>query len=108
MKTTKQSKSTAISLTDVRVVARTYKVSWQEHLGAQGETDHHLLTIKIETGKAKEQEQDTVFHEVLHAVDYTMQAKLSERQVATMATGLLAVLKENPSLVEYLLDKSGL
>jgi len=105
MKTTKQSKSTATCPTEVKIVGKTYKIEWLEHLANQGETFHAIQTIKIEiTDKAKEQMQDTVLHEVMHGIDYAMQAKLSERQVTVMATGLLAVLKENPNLMRYLLE----
>ena len=53
-------------------------------------------------------EQDTVLHEVLHAIlrqqgrPYT---KAEELHVTALAPGLLSVLQENPALVRYLTKK---
>lgn len=103
-----KSKSTAICPTEVRIVGRTYAIEFIDGFHLAGECSNGKQRIKIESGNASSYERDTVLHEILHAIDYNMQSKMNERQVATMASGLLAVLQENPSLVEYLLDKSGL
>lgn len=46
---------------------------------------------------------DTVFHELTHAVDEILLLGLKERQVHLIASGLLAVLKQNKKLAEWLL-----
>jgi hypothetical protein len=46
-----------------------------------------------------------LLHEVCHAVDDAMDCKMKETQVKKLATGLLAVLKDNPQLAAYLRRK---
>jgi len=70
--------------------------------GLNGECDVDKQQIFVRDGQPLESEQDTVLHELLHAVDEAMGLKLKESQVKGAATGLLAVLKDNPSLVTYL------
>jgi hypothetical protein len=103
-----KSKSTATCPTKISILSKVYRVDRQDKAENQGLCLNQQLVIAIQTGNALGQEQDTVLHEVLHAVDYAMQTKMNERQIAAIATGLLSVLKENPSLVEYLLDSSSM
>jgi hypothetical protein len=48
--------------------------------------------------------RDTLLHEILHAVDIEMQTRMGERRVRLIATGLLAVLRQNPALASYLTE----
>jgi hypothetical protein len=75
--------------------------------GLNGECDTDKQKILVRDGQPLESEQDTLLHEVLHAVDEAMGLKLKEYQVKGAATGLLAVLKRNPALVAYLRKKNG-
>lgn len=52
---------------------------------------------------AKEQSQDSMLHELIHAVDESLCLGMRERQVFALAAGLLAVLKDNPALTEWIL-----
>lgn len=67
-----------------------------------GRCDSDKQEIYVEKGQPLESEQDTVLHEVLHAVDHAFCIALTELQVRQTATGLLAVLKDNPEFLEYL------
>lgn len=71
-----------------------------------GECDTDKQVIRVRDGQPLESEQDTLLHELMHAVDEAVDAKLKESQVKRLATGLLAVLKENPTLVAYLRRKN--
>lgn len=73
--------------------------------GLNGECDSDKQQILVRDGQPLESEQDTLLHEVLHAIDEAMGLKLKEAQVKGAATGLLAVLKDNPALVAYLRRK---
>lgn len=75
--------------------------------GLNGECDVDKQQILVREGQPLESEQDTVLHELLHAIDESMGLKLKESQVKGAATGLLAVLKDNPSLVTYLRKSDG-
>lgn len=62
--------------------------------------DHQKIIVA--TTQPEDNIKDTFLHEVLHAVDYCMATKLSEDQVAALATGLLAVFLDNPTFLEFL------
>ena len=70
--------------------------------GDMGDCNTEAQTITIRTGQPLENEQDSVLHEVLHAISDYMEIKLREHQVTKLATGLLAVLKDNPRFTTYL------
>lgn len=52
---------------------------------------------------ADDYNHDTVFHEITHAVDDILLLGLKEKQVHLIASGLLAVLKQNKELAAWLL-----
>lgn len=49
-----------------------------------------------------EQLADTLLHEVLHAIDYTLNMDLTEHQIHVLAAALYAVIADNPELISYL------
>jgi hypothetical protein len=67
-----------------------------------GECNTEKQAIAIRDGQPLENEQDAVLHEVTHALSDYMEIRLKEGQVTKLATGLLAILKENPGFVSYL------
>lgn len=76
------------------------------HLEAAGLCDDGTGTITIHPGQAPWYERDTVLHEVCHAVLRSQgrpyDPEPEEAYVAALATGLLGVLRANPSLARYL------
>jgi len=70
-----------------------------------GECDTDAQTIYVKDGLPLDSEQDVLLHEVIHAVDEMVDAKMKESQVKRLATGLLAVLKDNPRFVSFLRRK---
>lgn len=67
-----------------------------------GEIDCDKQTIAVSDGLPLENEQDTVLHEVLHGVENAMGLDLDEAAIRSLATGLLAVIKDNRGFVSYL------
>lgn len=90
----------------VRVIGKTYDIHYVSGKPLEeddlGELDPALQRITIKKGQPLETEQDTVLHEALHAVDSELNLNLSEKQVRGLATGILAVLKDNPKFYQYL------
>ena len=90
----------------VRVIGKTYAVVWTRGRplddGNAGEMDPDKQRLHIRDGTPLEQEQDTLLHEVVHAIDHELDLKFSERQVRAFATGLLACFKDNPRFFTYL------
>jgi hypothetical protein len=70
-----------------------------------GECDTDRQVISIREGQPLESTQDTLLHEVCHAIDEAMDIGLKETQVKKIATGLLAVLKDNSRFGPYLRRK---
>lgn len=67
-----------------------------------GRSDGGKQSIAVEDGQPLASEQDTVLHEVLHIVEEYMGMDVPEEIVEKFATGLLAVIKDNPVFVSYL------
>jgi hypothetical protein len=94
----------------IRILGKPFKIvycSGTEPLADDqvGECDPDKQQILVRDGAPLESEQDTLLHEVLHALDEAVDAKLKETQVKKIATALLAVLKDNPGLAAFLRKK---
>jgi hypothetical protein len=87
----------------VNVLGREYQIEVEQHLPNMfGYCDYENLLIKIKADQQPAMELDTVLHEILHAIDYSMNTELEERQIYCMTVGILSVLKYNQPLLEYL------
>ena len=96
--------------TKLKVLGKPFTVKWlTDGLDNElvGECDSDKQVISVRDGQPLEQEQDTLLHEVIHAIEEAMGLKMREAQVKGCATGLLAVLKDNPRLGSYLRRKNG-
>ena len=74
----------------------------EDHAPGMGRSDGQKQMIAVEEGQPLATEQDTVLHEVLHVVEEYAGLDVAEEVVEKFATGLLAVLKDNPALASYL------
>ena len=102
----------------IKILGKVYQVSFvpagTEGLEADdcGLCDSEKLQISVKDGQPFHNEQDTLLHECLHAITHQMDiekflGKHEEKIVRTLATGLLAVIKDNPSsLLTYLKAKA--
>ena len=103
----------------IRILGKVYRVrvvtertaGFEE--GDYGECDNDKLVISLVAGRSLGNDQDTLMHEVIHAVEFQMgvdgaiNKKVSEEQrTQGLATGFLAVLKDNPGFVSYLRKKT--
>jgi hypothetical protein len=87
----------------VEVIGKRYAVVSMEGEGDYGECFSDQCRIEVRaTGQCHQQQADTLLHEVMHAVDHEMHCSMSEPQIRRMATGLLAVLRQNPQLIAFL------
>ncbi len=70
-----------------------------------GETDHQNFIIRVDTSFPRAQTADTLLHEILHAIWGERQLEdedKEERTVATLASGLCAVMRDNPDLMPWI------
>lgn len=87
----------------VAIIGKRYEVRISELEEDYGQCLSEQCLIEIKTSNQCHQQQaDTLLHEVMHAIDHEMHCSMSEPQIRRMATGLLAVLRDNPALVEFL------
>lgn len=104
--------------TKIKILGKVYKVrvvteranGFEE--GDYGACDNDSHVIYLIAGRSLGSDQDTLIHELIHAIEFQMgvdgsiNKKVShEHRVQGLATGLLAVLKDNTSLVSYLRSK---
>lgn len=89
---------------EIKIIGKTYRVEPVPEMDDDcGACYDSKQLIKISEDLAQELAQDTLLHEVIHAVDFQMHTNLKERQVSALASGLTAVFKENPEFVKYIL-----
>ena len=103
----------------IKVLGKTYKLKvvtekspgFEE--GDYGACDNDSHVIYLIAGRSLGNDQDTLIHELIHAIEFQMgvdgsiNKKVShEHRVQGLATGLLAVLKDNAGLVAYLRAKT--
>lgn len=88
---------------EIKIIGKTYKVESVPEMDDCGLCYDTKQLIKISEELPQELSQDTLLHEVMHAIDFQMHTNMKERQISAMAAGLTAVFKENPALVKFLL-----
>ncbi len=90
----------------IRILGKTFEILWVDEVAedAIGMCETFRQRITMSKGLPVETEQDTLLHEVIHAVDETMGTSLTEQQVLALASGLIAVLRDNKEFTEYLLN----
>ena len=96
-----------IPLKSIRILGKDYEIvhdneclSDQNLLGKTKCTQQKIIYTDDQGAASL---RDTILHEVLHAVDWTIKSDLKETQVAAIASGLYAVFKDNPEFVEWLM-----
>lgn len=96
----------------LKILGKTFKLTYETR-GADkplkedeyGECDLENQHIRVLEGQPLDSEQDSVLHEVLHAVDGATVDETDtadEKIIRRIATGLLAVIKDNPRFLSYL------
>lgn len=78
------------------------KDSPEDQEPGNGRNDPDNQKIWVALDQPLESEQDTLLHEVFHILEAFMEIRISETAVRKLATGLLAVIKDNPSFITYL------
>jgi hypothetical protein len=86
----------------VRILGKEYSVVQIADFENCGECHDMKQQIKLRADMPMTLEQDTLLHEVIHALDYSMKLQMRERQVSALASGLIAVFRDNPSFVRHL------
>ena len=93
----------------VRLMGRTFLINYVKGsvLADQhdfGHIDYYSQVINVADNLTPVEEADTVLHELIHAIDLSMGLEMTEHQVHHLATGLIALLQDNPELGSYLTE----
>ncbi len=93
----------------VRVLGRIYKIARKRAKGLWGKCDNVAGIVTVVPAIDPFSEKDTILHEIMHAIlfqqnnhkpeDYA----LEESFVRPLATGIIAVLQDNPQLAQWLI-----
>lgn len=102
----------------IKVLGQTYRVrviterAEGFEQGDYGECDADKHLISIIAGRSHGNDQNTLTHEIFHAIAFELdldgainKPADNERWIQGLATGWLAVLKDNAGLVSYLRSK---
>ena len=93
----------------LRIMGRNYVVIYEDEslLGqaALGSCNNSQCVIIIQDGQHPIEEADTLLHEIFHALFYCMSIAMGqaneEEVVRRLASGMLAVMMDNPHLLKY-------
>jgi hypothetical protein len=87
---------------EIRILGKDYSVQIIPDFENCGECIDMKQQIKLQADMPMALEQDTLLHEVIHALDFGMKLHMKERQVSALASGLIGIFRDNPAFVEYL------
>lgn len=91
----------------VRVFGKTYSISkLSDSVGDNefGQANYLTQTIAYNPRLGHDEVRDTLLHEILHCVDHAIQTNLSESQVHALASGVYALIKDNPQFFEWVVS----
>ena len=94
--------------TTITILSHEYEIrledpaAWSDKYGHMVEGDQ---VIHINETAHPQQTVNTLMHEIIHAIDAMTTQSLEEKQVNTLATGLVAVFRDNPGLANLFTKK---
>ena len=91
--------------TKVAILNQDFKIEWLSSGDAQGSVDFNDCVIQVVKKYPKDTVVDTLFHELIHAVNYVMgitDSSSEEDATRSLATGLCTVWRHNPKLFAWI------
>lgn len=89
---------------EVVIAGRVYALVETRLRETLGNCDNTNQILQVDGGQHEFSKKDTVLHEVLHAIDDAIQSELSERQVRSVTTALLDMMRRNPAFMNWLVS----
>ncbi len=91
----------------IRILGKTFHIKYVSGRplaeDEAGMCDSDAQTLYVCDGQSLQGEQDTILHEVLHALEHLLGVHLKHSDVVRLTTGLHALLRDNPTrLTQYL------
>jgi hypothetical protein len=91
----------------LRIIGKRYRLLVVEKVDEEdsyGEHSYAKQEIRLRDEQSFEPARDTLLHEALHGVDEQMSIGLSEKQVRMLGSGVLALMRDNPWFVRWLME----
>lgn len=93
---------------EVRVMGKVFTVVAQKLDTEYGTMDPMSQVITIDPGATGTGNiEDTLLHELFHATESHAGLKYNEKWVRPISSGILAILRDNPKLVKFLIGTEG-
>jgi Zn-dependent peptidase ImmA (M78 family) len=89
----------------LNVLGSYFAVRFTEDISEYGHYNYDRRTIAINSNHLLEVQQDTLGHELMHAIEDIHKLELGEEVVDKLGVSVVKVLRENPQLVEFLTRK---
>lgn len=95
----------------LKIAGRKFSVKFQrprnmgQNFPQAGRVVCDLQKIWIDKTNAKGRQREVLLHEIIHAVDFLCAAGLSENQTHALASGIMAVLVDNPKAADFILGR---
>lgn len=97
-----------VRLRIIRILGRKYRLYRRKLKGLVGEADLNKGNITIVPGMEEFDLKDALLHECMHAILYqqghTNEYEAEELYVRPLATGIIALLQDNPELARWLIE----
>lgn len=84
------------------ILGSRFTVKFTEDISEYGHYNYDRRTIAINSSHLLEVQQDTLGHEIVHAIEDIHKLDLGEEVVDKLGVSLVKVLRDNPQLVEFL------
>lgn len=89
----------------LNVLGSYFTIRFTEDISEYGHYNYDRRTIAINSNHLLEVQQDTLGHELMHAIEDIHKLELGEDVVDKLGVSVVKLLRENPQLVEFLTRK---
>ena len=89
----------------IKILGKKYDIVFKDdsvlNTGMVGHYDGTKNRIDILRGMSKDQTNETILHESIHAISDALGLELEERDVTSLSTAIFAVLRDNHIKVDF-------
>lgn len=75
-----------------------------EDINQVAESDYRTGTIDLIEGMPPDVRGHTLIHEILHIIESAQGLSLTEQDINSLASGFYSVLRDNPDVIENIVD----
>lgn len=91
--------------TSMTLFGKQWRVEHKKLTDVNGYNHANDLLIELDTEQCLERRKETMIHEMIHSIEKDTEMEFTEKQVARLATGFFAFMRENPKIVAWIMAK---